>query len=300
MKIEMALSPKSSSPLSWQEALSLEQKQKLLRLHSLIVNLKDIARKDPISLWIPFPKQETGLYSEKRFIFYTGANRTGKSDFLSAYFSLFLLGRHPSIKTPRNAVAWLSVTDFSKIEQVLLPKFLRMLPENSFIYNNQKSLLEMKNGAKLFFKSEQSGPLSYEGADVDLLGLDEEHAKNTFNAAVIRTTGRKARILIAATLVGGITWMYDDFILPTQKDERKDVELIVCSQFDNPMLDKAEVQKEFERMSKSDPIKARICIMGEFLDISGETVFPTMLLFNKRKELADMKILPRRGEILEA
>lgn len=247
-------------------------------------------------MWIPFQKQERGLYSEKRFIFYTGANRTGKSDFICAYISLWLLGRHPAIKTPKNGVAWLSVTDFSKIEQVLLPKFIRMLPIGSFTYNAQKALLEMKNGCKLFFKSEQSGPLSYEGSDVDLLALDEEHLRNTFNAAVIRTTGRRAKILIAATLVGGITWMYDDFILPTQKGERKDVELIVCSQFDNPMLDKKEVQAEFDRMSKSDPIKARICILGEFLDMSGESVFPSELMYNLRLKLP----VPVRGELIGA
>jgi hypothetical protein len=205
------------------------------------------------------------------------------------------LGRHPSLKTPKNGIAWISVTDFSKIEQVLLPKFMRMLPVGSFIYNSQKALLEMKNGCKLFFKSEQSGPLSYEGSDVDLLGLDEEHLRSTFNAAVIRTTGRRARILIAATLVGGITWMFDDFILPTQKGERKDVELIVCSQFDNPMLDRKEVEAEFVRMSKSDPIKARICIMGEFLDMSGETIFPSELLYRSRQNLP----VPVRGELLE-
>jgi hypothetical protein len=131
---------------------------------------------------------------------------------------------------------------------------------------------------------------------VDLLGLDEEHQRSTFNSAVIRTTGRRARILIAATLVGGITWMYDDFILPTQKGQREDVELIVCSQFDNPMLDKRETEAEFARMSKSDPIKARICIMGEFLDMSGETIFPSELLYRMRQNLP----VPVRGEFLEA
>lgn len=176
-----------------------------------------------------------------------------------------------------------------------MPKFSRMLPPKSFEYNAQKALIEMKNGNKLFFKSEQSGALSYEGADVDLLGLDEEHLRNTFHAAVMRTRGRRAKIVIAATLVGGITWMYDEFILPTQKGERKDVELIVCSQFDNPMLNKAETQAEFERVAKSDPIKARITILGEFLDISGETVFPSQLLYELRQNLP----LPVRGEILD-
>jgi len=193
-------------------------------------------------------------------------------------------------------VAWLSVTDFSKIEQVLYPKFVRMLPPKSFEYNAQKSLIEMKNGCKLFFKSEQSGPLSYEGADVDLLGLDEEHNKPTFNAAVMRTTGRRAKIVMAMTLVGGITWTYDEFILPTQKDERKDVELIVCNQFDNPMLNKKEVQAEFDRLCKTDPIRARITIMGEFLDMSGETVFESKLLYELRQNLPQ----PVRGELMEA
>lgn len=240
-------------------------------------------------------KQEIGLYSNKRFIFYTGANRTGKSDFLAAYFSLFLLGRHPVIKTPRNAVAWLSVTDFTKIEQVLYPKFVRMLPKKSFEYNAQKSMIEMKSGAKLFFKSEQSGPLSYEGADVDLIGFDEEHAKNTFNAGVMRTTGRNAKIIIAATLVGGITWLFDEFILPVQKGLRTDVELIVCSQFDNPMLNRREIEIELKRKMASDPIRARITILGEFLDMSGETVFPAQLLYEMRQNLP----LPVRGEITE-
>lgn len=192
-------------------------------------------------------------------------------------------------------MAWLSVTDFSKIEQVLYPKFVRMLPPRSYEYNAQKALIEMKNGRKLFFKSEQSGPLSYEGADVDLLGLDEEHTRPTFNAAVMRTTGRRARIVMAMTLVGGITWTYDEFILPTQKGERTDVELIVCNQFDNPMLNRKEVQAEFDRLCKTDPIRARITIMGEFLDMSGETVFESKLLYQLRQNLPQ----PVRGELQE-
>ena len=153
----------------------------------------------------------------------------------------------------------------------------------------------MKNGNKLYFKSEQSGALSYEGADVDLIGLDEEHAKVTFNAAVMRTTGRNAKIIIAATLVGGITWLYDEFVLPVQKKIRDDVELIVCSQFDNPMLNKREIEIELKRKMASDPIRARITILGEFLDMSGETVFPAELLYKMRQNLP----VPVRGEYTE-
>lgn len=267
-------------------------------LHKKIEEIRYVKETDPIALFIPSPKQEIALFTKKRFTFLTGANQIGKSVIVTVIASLFLTNRHPVLKTPKNAVIWISVTDFTKIEQVLMPKFREYLVPGTFDFNVNRNMLSIIRGPgtgnKLFFKSQDAGELSYEGSIVNLLIFDEEHEQKIFNAALMRCVRYRAPVFIAATLTKGMTWMYDVFVKPTLDKRRKDVELIVASQYDNPMLDKKNVDEDLRVSMLSDPNEARIRILGEFINLAGSSVFNPMAINKMMGEAVE----PRKMEFV--
>jgi phage terminase large subunit-like protein len=236
--------------------------------------LQHYRRVDPFALWTPFAKQMTGFYSKKRFIFYTGANQIGKTNFLAAYNVAFLTCRHPLLRTPRNAEAWFSVLQYPNIEQIVMPKLKELLAEGTFFHNKNKNYLEIVRGPgtgnKLHFKSQESGYQAYGGATIHLLTFDEEHNNAVFQEALQRVTRFKGKVLIGATLTEGMTWMYDAFWDATLKGDRTDVELIVSSQYENPVLDRKVIRENERILRMTDPDMADIRILGLPRNLSGK------------------------------
>jgi len=179
-----------------------------------------------------------------------------------------------------------------------LPKFRELLNPYVWEFNSNKNMITIVRGPgkgnKLFFKSQDAGELSYEGSIVNLMMFDEEHTQKVFNAAMMRCVRHRARVVIAATLTKGMTWMYDVFIKPVLDGKRKDVELIVATQYDNPMLNKKDVDEDLRVSMLSDPMEARIRILGEFLNLSGSQVFNPMSV----NKMLEETIQPRRCEFV--
>jgi len=240
---------------------------------------------DPVSLWFPYDYQRKLLYSRKRYLIALAANRVGKSDWLTTDFSLFAMGRHPVCRTPRNANLWISVLTNDKVDEVLLPKFKERLRPGSWEYNDNKKVFKVKVGANNFstivIKSQEAGVGSYESATVHRLAFDEQPYEEIFDAALVRVIDTGGQVLVAATMwEEGISWLYDRFVVPVLEgsNRARDIELVRASMYDNPILDRKNIDEYFRAMSEKAPEEARVRVLGEFIPLSGKCIFNTTAL----------------------
>jgi hypothetical protein len=225
---------------------------------------------------------------KNKFIFITGANRRGKTELLTTDAALYAEARHPFVKTPKRATYWLSVTDFKKWDEVLFPKFREKLKPGCYTVNRQAGVITITSGPgkgnKIVLKSQEQGVLSYEGAKVHRASTDEEHDQRIFNALVVRTIDTGGQVLIAATLINGLTYLYDDFIEPFLSGKRDDVFISTGGMQDNVTLDRNEIAKARRQIELEDPLLAKIRFGGEFVSLGGSQVFSASAITEFIKE----------------
>jgi phage terminase large subunit-like protein len=212
------------------------------------------------------------------------ANRISKSTWLVGDFSLYAMGRHPTWKTPKNAMLWIVVLT-NEMAGVLLRKFKEMLrgPEKiNWEYNDNKKSLFVKcgnnNWSTIAIKSQEAEGGSFEAETVHRLGFDEQPYEETFNQASLRTLDTGGQILIAGTMwEEGVSWMYDDFIAPVLegRPEAKDIELVGpgLTMYDNLVLDRWEIDEYYRKLSVKNPEEARVRVQGEYIPLSGKCPF---------------------------
>ena len=259
---------------------------------------------DPIQLWIPFPKQLECLRSLKKYVFMLGANRPGKTDWLVSDACLWITGRHPYVKTPRNAQGYFSMLENNKLHQVILPKFRSKLGPQGKVWDFNETKKELTilrgrgKGNKIFFLSQEAGRGGYASFAAHRFWIDEEHEEEIFIDVIARCRDFDAQILMAATPEYGLKWTWYNFWQPFRKGELRDVCLIVeVSQFDNPTMDPKGIWADYETMKRADPLKARIKVFGEPINLAGTPFFNPEVLETLMKR-ADA-VLGEQGEFQE-
>lgn len=221
-----------------------------------------------------------------------GANRLGKTDWLTADISLFAEGRHPVAKTPRNARIWITVLKNDMVDKVLLPKFKEKLMPGRWEYNDNKKTIYVKNGNKnwssIEIKSQEAGRASFEGATVHRLAFDEQPEEPIFDSALVRVIDTGGQVLMAATMwEEGISWVYDRFIQPFLDGTAKDVEFVDGAMKDNQILDEKFINEFFTALSLKNPEEAQVRVLGARIPLSGKCIFNVGALMKYREEMAD-------------
>ncbi len=146
-----------------------------------------------------------------------GANRSGKTETVLIDVVWRLLGEHPfiKVKTPQY-IRWL-LPNYSQAEITLRPKIERYVHPEFFkggswekAYDRRFNQLKFRNGSVLEFKSHQVPLLNLEGVALDCVVVDEECPYELFQTLVMRTLDRDAQILISATPLKGLSWLWTD------------------------------------------------------------------------------------------
>lgn len=254
----------------------------------------------PTEKQIPFIKSI--LCGEVDEAFMICANRAGKSD-AAAYIGsgLARFGR----KNPKYQIThggdlvvenyatagWVISVDYPNSRDVIQPKYFDngmsagsshrpFIPAREIEgkFNVTDQILRLKNGSIIGFKSADTKAIKFAGASRDWIHIDEECPKAIYDEATIRISGGnkdgKGRGLLvfgACTLlppegqVGGITWMYDEFIKPWQRDPAScRFRLFRASIYDNPHLNKEDIAR-LESKYPVGSVERKIRLDGEWL-----------------------------------
>lgn len=250
-----------------------------------------LERSDPCKTYIALPHQwplfkasESKLY---RFLFMSGSNRRGKTNWLTTDCGLWLQGEHPFIRTAKRACGWMVCLTDDMWGNIIVPKLRTVLKPKTYAINHQKKILIMTDGKgkgnRVVFKSNEQNLKTFEGASVQRVWVDEEISQDRFNAICMRTADSWTQILIAATLTTGLSYLWDDFIQPAMVGERKDCLVDYGGWQDNVILEKKNMDALRDQVAREDELLARIRFDGEFLSLEGKCVFDGRVLTDDLK-----------------
>lgn len=250
---------------------------------------------DPWWGWRPHPKQEAFvraiLAGEVSEAWAICANRSGKSDaaaFIGAGLARF--GRtNPRYSQSASAPfaptkGWVVSATGNASKSVIQPKIFDnglaaaephppFIPQREIIgFNQNDQVLKLKNGSIIEFKTAEAKTLSFAGAGLDWVLIDEECPKPIYDELTIRIgAGKRLLVFGACTLlppegqVGGVSWMFPTMIKPWIANPAKcDYRLFGWSIYDNPYL----LPEEITRLEAKYPVgsvERAIRLDGEWL-----------------------------------
>lgn len=243
--------------------------------------------------WTPTAKQlpfiEAVLREGATEVWFIAANRSGKSD-VAAYCGSALARfgdanpRFQTGRTFRPTKGWVISATANASKSVAQPKFFNnglaaaenhapFIPDREIQnWNKNDNTIFLKNGSVIEFKTAEAKTISFAGAGLDWVLIDEECPKSIYDELTIRIGGgRRLRIIGACTLlppegeVGGVSWIYDEKIKPWLKDPRAvDWRIFGASIYDNPYLLPAEIHRLESRYPVGSAERA-IRLDGEYL-----------------------------------
>jgi hypothetical protein len=295
-----------------------------LREQALALREELLARRagDPWWNWAPHPKQETFVKSilagEVTEAWAICANRSGKSD-AAAYIAAALarFGRaNPKYGSGRGDFAptkgWVISATTNASKSVIQPKLFDnglaaaeshqpFIPTREILgFNQNDQVLKLKNGSIVEFKTAEAKTLSFAGAGLDWVLIDEELPKPLYDEIAIRIgAGKSLLIFGACTLlppegqVGGVSWMFGHMIKPWLANPRAcSYRLFGWSIYDNPHL----MPDEIRRLESKYPVgsaERSIRLDGEWLPgIQGARAYTS---FDRRTHVvAQPPLNPRR------
>lgn len=169
---------------------------------------------DPVKHFVPLPSL-IDFYEDNhsRVLAVFGGNRSGKTHHGAAKVIKFAL------ETP-GAVIWCATQTSEvsfRIQQKkiwdLLPKddpriaYAKYSPEGGFVHKS----VRYTNSSIIIFKSYDQGSRTFGGEDCDIIWFDEEpEDKGIYTEGLFRLINRDGRLIITATPVLGMTWLYYD------------------------------------------------------------------------------------------
>lgn len=258
---------------------------------------------DPWFAWNPLPRQlpfiQSVLSRRVHEVWFIAANRSGKSD-AAAYIGAALarFGWVDPKWSPggdfKPTKGWVISATAAASRTVIQPKFFNngmgaveshepFIPEREVGgFNINDQTLRLRNGSIIEFKTAEAKTISFAGAGLDWVFIDEECPKAIYDELVIRVGGgRRLVIFGACTLlppegqIGGVSWIYSEKIKPWLANPRGvDYEIYGSSIYDNPHI----LPNEVARLESRYPIgsaERAIRLDGQYLPgMQGARAYP--------------------------
>lgn len=236
--------------------------------------------------------------------FFLAANRAGKSDAGAYVVSHAARYGWPDsettyyspdmVITDKAVSVWASSLDWPSSRDIVQPKLFNngygvtgrghapFIPDREIAnWSPSQQILKMKSGSIIGFKSNDSGREKFQGTGKDLIWFDEEHDKDVYEESTIRVeAGRSLTVIVTCTMLppegvpGGVTWTYNDIIIPWKAGKLPDVLLVQASIYDNPFIAPDEL-RFLESIYPPGSLQRRIRLDGELLPgTGGARAFP--------------------------
>ena len=252
-------------------------------------------REEKLRYFKPQEQQLPFLISQALTRIIHGGNRSGKTEVIIAEVIYWATGTHPYRDTPipplRIRVCGAS---WPHIGRVVLRKFKQLCPreylrggswERGFTKNladmEEPATLTFANGSIVQFMTYEQRPEKFSGDDLDLVVEDEEPTEAIHVENIMRLTDRNGSMIVAFTPDNGITWIYEQEIVPILEgdigrfsDGRPKAELFQFLTELNPYVS-TEAIEERKRKFASDPELLAIKTRGEFVNLGG-AIFRTL------------------------
>ena len=155
---------------------------------------------------------------------------------------------------------------YKVLQQSTLDKFFSEYPVLRKYYKEQKGVIELPTGGKVFIRSADQ-PLLLEGMTINWAWLDEAGMASRLLWTVIRSrvsfTG--GQVLITTTPYN-LGWLYQEVYLPWKEKKVNDVSVFTWRSIDNPFYPKGFYDSERARLSPEEFARR---YMGEFRKMEG-------------------------------
>lgn len=257
----------------------------LFQLEQVEDELKRRRKEHGIDYFIPNVPQLRAIQSPARIIAYVGGNRTGKTTVGGFVMAAHLSNRYPNCschgdwfpaqkKFHGPIKAAVCVTKFDKIEQVIEPKLMAVLPRDSIqkISRTPQGYLRrltFKNGSVLDILTNEMDAAAFESSDWDVVWVDEPLPKSHYQGILRGLTDRSGQLWMTFTPLVE-PWMKDEIV--DMADGRR-IDVVMADTYQNladihgnPILTRESV-RELELSLPEDVRRTRI--YGEFFHLKG-------------------------------
>ena len=142
------------------------------------------------------------------------------------------------------------------LQQGTLAKFFKEFPSYQRYYKEQKGVIEFPDGRKVWIRSADN-PYGIESMTLDWIWGDEAGNFKLIVWAILRSrTAIKRGKIFFTTTPYNMGWLYQDFYLPWQRKEDKDLSVFTWASIDNPYFPKEFYNKEKIRL-RAEEFKRR-------------------------------------------
>jgi len=221
------------------------------------------------------------LASEATLI--SGGNRAGKTQ-LGAQLSVAIAAGKSCawVRTwmmmndiPQNYIqdhpttVWIAALSYKDALEYQRPKIDMYLPSKvkKIRWTSQdRGIVKLPNGGRIVSMSCDAGREAFQGGSAKLIWLDEEPPEPVFEECMLRTVDSKGSLIITATPLKGLTFLYDRFV----EQNNDGFGLVRISGLDNPYISSVKMRKAVAHLSEASQ-KARL--FGEFTSQAG-LVYP--------------------------
>lgn len=239
---------------------------------------------NPLVFFHPYPKQSAFLSSNKRWKWFLGGNRAGKTitacvdDILQAVDREVVPAHLQAYKHTDPPFRWRIVAmDFDQIELVVYEELKRWIPPSQLdggtwktAYNRERRTLRFKNGSICQFKTYEQAAFNHGGASLDRVHFDEEPPEDIYKENRARIIDNNGDIIISMTPVHGMTWMFDKFYVPYTKRLLHNCFVQLVDMDDNPYIN---VEAKKAALEEYSPEEREARKTGKFIALHG-LVYP--------------------------
>tara|TARA_Y100000592_G_scaffold81075_1_gene128409 strand:- start:239 stop:1705 length:1467 start_codon:yes stop_codon:yes gene_type:complete len=166
----------------------------------------------------------------------------------------------------RPTTVWCASLSYKDGLEYLRPKLDKYLPlaTKRVRWNSQdRAVATLPNGGRIVSMSCDAGREAFQGGSVKLVWIDEEpNDEAIFNESLLRTVDQNGRVIVTATPLKGLSWLFDRFV--DQIIEGFNV--VKISGLDNPYISSVKMRKTVSHLSEASQ-KSRL--YGEFSAQSG-------------------------------
>ena len=165
-----------------------------------------------------------------------------------------LIPHHPS-------TVWATSISFGDSLEYIRPKLDQYLPigtKRTRWASQDRAIATLPNGGRIVCMSYEMGRAKFQGSAVSMIWLDEEGREpDVFEECLLRCVDFGGRVIITATPISGLSWMYDRFV-ETDLDGFSRCKI---SGLDNPYISSVKLRRAVQHMSEASQ---RTRLMGDF------------------------------------
>ena len=194
----------------------------------------------------------------------TGGNRAGKTQLGAMLCVAVAAGRKEwwvrswlemnnlplSLIQEEPSVVWYGALSYGDALEYGRPKIDQYLPIGTKFRRwsaQDRASVRLPNGGRIVSLSCDSGRERFQGSAVKMVWLDEEPPQDVFEECMLRIVDSRGKIIITATPLKGLTFLYDMFV----EKQVKGFDRYAISGLDNPYISSNKLRRAVSHLSET-------------------------------------------------